>query len=168
MKRIDMRKTTTSLMFVTLAAAGWTHGALASDATPARGSVAVVSGGVSLNSRDALRANTPEHNVKMVFSLTTGNYVSDVHVKVTKGSGSTVVDQVSDGPWLFAKLPPGSYVATATYNGKAVTQRFSVGKSGIRTAQFRWPASVDQPNVGAIEGGAGGGILGTGPQEARR
>lgn len=141
--------------------------ALHSDAAKGQGSVPVVSGGVSVNARDNLRSQTPDHNVKMVFALNTGNYVSDVHVKVTGAGGRAVIDDVSNGPWLYAKLPAGSYTATATYNGKAVTQRFSVGKSGVRTATFRWPASVEA--VGAIEAQeAGGQILGTGPQEPQR
>jgi hypothetical protein len=104
----------------------------------------------------------------MVFSLNTGNYVSDVHVKVTDRTGKAVIDDISTGPWLFAKLPAGSYTATATYNGKAVTQKFSVGKSGVRTAQFRWPASVETEGVGAAGAEAGGQILGTGPQEPQQ
>ena len=139
--------------------------ALRGDAAAVQGSVPAVSGGVSLNSRDQLRGNTPDHNLKMVFALNTGNYVSDVQVRVTDSSGRTVIDDVSNGPWMFAKLPGGTYTATATYNGKAVTQRISVGKAGVRTAQFRWPASVEQAPVGSVESEAGGQILGTGPQE---
>ena len=142
--------------------------ALKTDATPVQGSVPAVSGGVSLNARDQMRSETPEHNVKMVFALSTGNYVSDVQVKVTDSSGRTVIDDVTSGPWLFAKLSPGSYTATATYNGKAVAQRFSVGKSGVRTAHFRWPASVEQAAVGGSVSEAGGQILGTDPEEPQR
>jgi len=142
--------------------------ALQSDAAKVDGTVSAVSGGVSLNARDNMRSQTPPHNVKMVFSLNTGNYVSDVHVKVTDRSGKAVIDDTSTGPWLFAKLPAGSYTATATYNGKAVTQKFSVGKSGVRTAQFRWPASVETEGVGAAGAEAGGQILGTGPQEPQQ
>ena len=142
--------------------------ALKSDAANANANVPVVSGGVSVNARDNLRSKAPEHNLKMVFSLNTGNYVSDVHVKVADASGRTVIDEVSNGPWLMAKLPAGNYTATATYNGKPVTQRMSVGKSGIRTANFRWPASVEQEAVGSAAGEAGGQILGTGPQEPQR
>ena len=138
--------------------------ALRSDQVKAQGSVPAVSGGVSLNARDNMRSQTPPHNVKMVFALSTGNYVSDVHVKVTDKSGRAVIDDVSNGPWLFAQLPAGSYTATATYNGKAVTQRFSIGK-GVRTANFRWPASVEGASVGGTDVEAGGQILGTGPQE---
>ena len=142
--------------------------ALQSDAARAQGNVQATSGGVSLNARDNLRSQTPEHNIKMVFALNTGNYLSDVQVKVTDNTGRTVLNDISNGPWLFAKLPPGNYTATATYNGKAVTQRISIGKSGVRTAQFRWPASVEQQAVGAAAGDAGGQILGTGPQEPQQ
>ena len=139
--------------------------ALRTDAVPMAGSAQAVSGGVSLNARDNLRSQVPPHNVKMVFALNTGNYVSDVHVKIVDSRGKAVVEDTTNGPWLFAKLPTGNYTATATYNGKAVTQRFSVGSRGVKTAQFRWPASVE--GVGAVEAEAGGQILGTGPQEMR-
>jgi hypothetical protein len=142
--------------------------ALQSDSAKANATVPAVSGGVSLNARDNLRAKAPEHNVKLVFALNTGNYVSDVQVKVADASGRTVIDDTSNGPWLMAKLPPGSYTATATYNGAAMTQRFSVGKSGVRTATFRWPASVETQGTGAAASDAGGQILGTGPQEPQR
>lgn len=139
--------------------------ALQSDAVQVNASVPAISGGVSLNARDNLRAQTPPHNVKMVFALNTGNYVSDVQVQVKDSAGKVVLDDTSNGPWLYAKLPPGSYSATATYNGNAVTQRFSVGKSGVRTAHFRWPASVEGAVGASAAADAGGQILGTGPQE---
>lgn len=139
---------------------------LKSDAAQTSPSATAISGGVSVNARDNLRQHERDANVKMVFALETGNYVSDVHVKVVDGRGKVVIDDVSNGPWVLAQLPPGNYTATATYNGKAVSHRFNVGKSGMKTAQFRWPASVE--GVGAAETGGGGGqILGTGPQEPR-
>ena len=141
--------------------------ALRTDAKKANASVPAVSGGVSLNARDTLRGSESNANVKMVFALNTGNYVSDVQVKVTNAGGQTVIEDTSNGPWLLARLPAGSYTANATYNGHTVTQKFSVGK-GLRTAQFRWPASVEQRSVGSADAEAGGSILGTGPQEPRR
>ena len=139
--------------------------ALHSDQARANAPVPAVSGGVSLNARDNMRANTPPHNVKMVFALNTGNYVSDVRVKVTDTQGRVVLEDTSNGPWLFAKLPAGNYKAQATYNGHTVNHNFSVGRSGVKTAQFRWPASVEATGAAGAE--AGGQILGTGPQEMR-
>jgi hypothetical protein len=141
--------------------------ALHSDAARANASVPAVSGGVSLNARDTLRGSEQNANVKLVFALNTGNYVSDVQVKVMDSAGRLVIDDTSNGPWLLARLPAGSYTATAMYNGSSVTQKFSVGKSGLRTAQFRWPASVEQQGVGSAGAEAGGQILGTGPEEKR-
>jgi len=139
--------------------------ALHGDALKAQGSVPAVSGGVSLNARDPMRTLEKDANIKMVFALNTGNYVSDVQVKVVDSKGKVVIDDTTNGPWLLAKLPAGSYTATATYNGRPVTQKFSVGK-GLKTTQFRWPASADA--VGAADAEAGGQILGTGPQEPQR
>ena len=141
--------------------------ALHSDSAKAGSSVPAISGGVSLNARDNLRTQERDANVKLVFALNTGNYVSDVQVKVTDSKGNVVIDDVSNGPWVLAKLPAGTYTAAATYNGKTVTQKISAGKSGLRTAQFRWPASVE--SVGAGDAAAAGGqILGTGPEEPQR
>jgi hypothetical protein len=142
--------------------------ALKTDATQANANVPAISGGVSVNARDDFRARRGNHNVRLVFALTTGNYVSDVQVQVKDSAGKVVIDDTSNGPWLFATLPPGSYTATATFNGSAKTQRFSVGKGkGVQTAHFRWPASVEGRDVGAAANSAGGEILGTGPQEAQ-
>ena len=140
-----------------------------SDASRVQAQVPAVAGGVGINARNMLSSEgAPEHNVKMVFSLNTGNYLADVNVQVTDRSGRTVIDGVSDGPWLYAKLPPGSYTAKATYNGHTVTERFSVGGSGQRVAHFRWPASVEAAAIGSTTSEAGGQILGTGPQEPHR
>ena len=134
-----------------------------SDGADVQASVPAVAGGVGLNARAMLSNEArPDHNVKMVFSLNTGNYLADVGVQVKDRSGRTVIDGVSEGPWLYAKLPPGTYTATATYNGQSVSKQFSTGRSGQRTAHFRWPASVEQAQVSGVSP-----ILGTGPQESR-
>ena len=132
--------------------------AAGSDASAIQGQGGAVAGGVGLNAREALRSGSPKHNVKLVFALNTGNYLADVDVKITNKAGQTVVDGVSDGPWLYARLPAGSYTARATYSGHTVTKRFSVGAKGATTTHLRWPASVEQRAQGTDQ------ILGTGPQ----
>src|ERR1700704_5984245 len=45
--------------------------------------VSAVGGGVGLNARERLSSEaSADHNVKMVFTLTTGNYLADVQMKV--------------------------------------------------------------------------------------
>jgi hypothetical protein len=116
-----------------------------SDASRVSAEVPAVAGGVGLNARAMLSGEArPEHNVKMVFALDSGNYLADVSVKVTDAKGRTVIDGVSDGPWLYAKLPPGNYTVTARYNNHTVTRPINIGRSGQRVAYLRWPASVEQ------------------------
>src|SRR5688500_14052402 len=63
---------------------GTSDGGIALHSDAARGQQGMapsVSGGVSLNARDTLRGSEANANIKMVFALNTGNYVSDVQVK---------------------------------------------------------------------------------------
>ncbi|HYC46558.1 MAG TPA: hypothetical protein VED01_13885 [Burkholderiales bacterium] len=131
----------------------------AGDATLVDSDVDAVAGGVGINARARLSSEArPDHNVKMVFALNTGNYVADVQVKVKDASGRTVIDGVANGPWLYARLPAGSYTAVATYSGHTVTEQFTVARTGLRSAILRWPASVEQQTAAISP------ILGTGPQ----
>ena len=50
-------------------------------------------------------------------------FAQNLHFPLTELAGKTVLDGVSDGPWLYARLPAGSYTASATYNGHTVTEQ---------------------------------------------
>ena len=108
-------------------------------ATPATGAVSFVSGGVGESSIAALKAREREFNLKVVLTLTEGNYLADVGVRVTDASGKTVIEHVTDGPIFMARLPRGSYTVTATYNGKTQTRKVTVGER-LQTAYLRWPS----------------------------
>lgn len=106
---------------------------------PASGGVSFVSGGVGENSIAALKARENEFNLKLVLTLTEGNYLADVGVRVTDASGKTVIEHVTDGPIFMARLPRGSYTVTATYNGTTQTRKVTVGER-LQTAYLRWPS----------------------------
>jgi hypothetical protein len=72
--------------------------------------VPYLSGGVGENERDLMRQSGDAFNLWLWFVLKgTPNYLADLRVLVIDAKGNPVVDVVSDGPWLFAKLPPGKY-----------------------------------------------------------
>jgi hypothetical protein len=128
--------------------------------------VSAVGGGVGLIARERLSSEaSADHNVKMVFTLTTGNYLADVQMKVLDQKGHTVLEAVSQGPWLYAKLPPGKYTAQATYNGNTVTRQLKIGNRGERVAYFRWPVSVEQDGLATADVAP---ILGTGEENPKR
>ena len=98
----------------------------------------VLSGGVGLEDRAQLAQHEHEANLKLVFTEPQGSYLSDIGVKVFDRNGTMVLDTVTNGPWLLAKLSPGSYRVVATDQGARHEHRITVGQ-GLRTVHIRMP-----------------------------
>ena len=111
-----------------------------------------LAGGVGADEIERLSARQGEFNVKLVFTLVEGNYVSDVAVVVTDKAGKSVLAVTSPGPLLLAKLPRGSYVVSSTYDGQTLTRRIDV-RDRLRTEYIRWPSNpeTDFPGPKATE-----------------
>ena len=102
------------------------------------GGVSYVSGGVGTDVRDQLSSRASDFNLKLVFALTSGEYVSGVRVAIADAAGKTLLDTTSEGPWFLAKLAAGNYQIVATFAGKAVRRQVAVGGARLRTIDFRW------------------------------
>ena len=127
----------------------WTVGAILSMSIAVAGQAAEVakdgvnytSGGIGIDSQEQLNARAREFNLKLIFTLNEGNYIADVGVILSDAKGRKVVEHTADGPFFMARLPAGQYNVAATYEGKTVTRKISVGGSGLRTEYFRWPSN---------------------------
>ncbi len=104
------------------------------------GQVSWVAGGTRTAEIDALAAQEQGHALKLIFTLTAGNYLAGVDVKVRDAKGTVVLEQADTGPVLLARLPPGAYTVTATSEGREQVRKVQVGK-GLRTEYLRWPAT---------------------------
>lgn len=102
------------------------------------GGVSYVSGGVGTDSIDRLNSLAKDFNVKLVFALKSGAYVSDVRVTIADATGRTVLDSTSNGPWFLMKLPAGAYQIVATLTGQTIKQPLSVDTTRLKTIDFRW------------------------------
>ena len=102
------------------------------------GGVSYVSGGVGTDSIDRLNSLARDFNLKLVFALTSGSYVSDVKVAIADAKGRMILDTTSDGPWLLTRLPAGNYQVVATLSGNTVKRQVAVGAGKLRTVDFRW------------------------------
>lgn len=78
-----------------------------------------VSGGVGVGEREALRAMDHDFNVQLIFATPRGDYLANVGVVIQDSTGNTVLDVVSQGPWLYAQLPAGTYTVTAQLDGQS-------------------------------------------------
>ena len=102
------------------------------------GSVKYVSGGVGAESIDQLNALARNFNLKLVFALKSGDYLSGVNVAIADAAGKTLLNTTSDGPWFLIKLPAGRYQIVATFAGTAVTRQAAVGAASLSVIDMRW------------------------------
>lgn len=66
-------------------------------------------------------------------------YISDVQISIKDVSGSTVLETITKGPYLLAKLPPGKYSLDATYEGNTLHRDLNLQK-GHKKITLLWPA----------------------------
>lgn len=104
------------------------------------GGISHVSGGIGDDSITRLESLAGDFNLKLVFALQSGNYVTDVKVVIADARGKTLLDATSAGPWFLVKLPAGSYQIAATFAGNAVKRSVTVGTAKLQTVDFRWAA----------------------------
>ena len=101
------------------------------------GGLPYVSGGVGEESLQQLKDHVSEFNLKLVFAMTSGSYLSDVRVAIADAKGKTLLEATSDGPWFLAKLPGGRYRVVASYAGKAIERSIAVDAKALKTVDFR-------------------------------
>ncbi len=95
---------------------------------PAQGPQPTVrTGGVGVEERAALEAERDQFNLRVAFAETNGAYVSDVEVRILAGGGNVVYHGRTDGPWLFARIAPGTYRLEADFRGVTQTRTLRVG-----------------------------------------
>jgi hypothetical protein len=100
--------------------------------------VSYLSGGIGEEEREALRQMDREYNVKLIFAAKEGVYLSDVDVTIEDGRGRKVLETVSDGPWFYAKLPPGKYNVVAQVRDQTHKRVIEVGQQKQAQFQFVW------------------------------
>ncbi len=101
------------------------------------GDVSFVSGGVPYEQLPAFHAARNDFPLNIEVYERQGNrngFTADADVRVIDAkSGDVVLDTRTQGPYLWAKVPPGQYKVEATLGGKVKESRVSV--SGSRTAR---------------------------------
>jgi hypothetical protein len=97
-----------------------------------------LSGGIGEEERETLRRLAREYNVQLIFAAKEGHYVAEVHVTIADERGSTVLEAVSEGPWLYTKLPAGTYTIMAQVNGQTQRRVVHVGQQHQTPPQFYW------------------------------
>lgn len=97
-----------------------------------------VSGGIGKGERDALKKMEKNFDVKFVFAMEKGNYLSKVVTVIEDSGGKDLLHTVSDGPWLYVKLPNGAYTVSAVHEDEKMTRKVKVDNGGLQVVRFTW------------------------------
>ena len=102
--------------------------------------VMYVSGGIGTEAVELLNSMQKDFNLKMVFTDKAGEYLSDVKVTIIDSGGRVLLDAVTDGPLLMAKLQAGRYRIDATFDGRSERRNVAVTANRLTSVGFQWAA----------------------------
>jgi hypothetical protein len=115
-----------------------------------QGNVSFVSGGVGLDESVAFKQAAADYPLELMFVMASSprnEYLSDVKVTVRDRSRGVVLDTVTKGPFLLARLPSGNYQIDATYGDVTKHQSISVRSGSHQRATFVWNKRDDATNT---------------------
>lgn len=122
--------------------------AQAASALPAvhtSGHVEYMSGGIGQREEAAIERASKRWPLTVEFAekhKPRAEFVADVKTTVRDAKGHAVLQVNADGPFLLAKLAPGSYVIDATLAGKTLHEKVVVARGQPAKAVFLWPAGT--------------------------
>lgn len=102
-------------------------------------SVPMLSGGVGEEEYEALQTAKDRFNTRMLFTETSGAYLSDVKVDISQGDGAVIASTTTQGPVLFVKLKPGTYSVKAVVGGLTKEHKFTVSGKGMTQVHLAFP-----------------------------
>lgn len=111
------------------------------------GDITYISGGIGESEAEMMRDLAKDYPLEMVFVQKLKQheeFLANVIVKIQDTRKSVLLDVVTEGPYLFAKLPSGKYLVTAELNGDVKRQWVRVGGKKHQKIVFWWPI-LEQP-----------------------
>ena len=111
------------------------------------GAVQYLSGGIGLDESTAIKSASRHWPLSLVFSVQAAGkaeFASDVKLEIRDAKGVLVLDATASGPFLLARLAPGSYSLRATLAGKTLERKVQVKAGSSARVELVWPAGTNQ------------------------
>ena len=122
-------------------APGWENSAYRHGDPPVGRMMEYVSGGVGASEQEALEQAKSDYNLRLLFAVSgSGAFLAEVPVTIADPDGQVLLEAVSDGPYFYAKVPPGSYRISAENAGQVQTRSVTVPATGSASQGFYWSA----------------------------
>lgn len=104
------------------------------------GAIPYVSGGVGEDERQEIARLAPEYPLELLFATkgSPNEYLADIKVRIWDRGGRMVLDAIAHGPFLLARVPPGTYSVTADNDGAVIERTIRIAGTGSRRIVFLW------------------------------
>lgn len=102
-----------------------------------RNGVTYITGGIGEDEVRAFREVAPKYNLRITLASKAGHYLSDINVRITSGT-RLVLAVRTEGPFLFARVPPGSYRIAARDRHETIKKEVVVPRQGGVDVHFYW------------------------------
>ncbi|MDP9893622.1 hypothetical protein J2W32_002312 [Variovorax boronicumulans] len=114
--------------------------------------VEYMSGGIGSDEAQLMETVSPRWPATFEFAVKDHNsadFAAGVHVTVRDSSGTKLLDNVvSGGPFMVARLEPGTYEVEARIGSQTLKQSLTVPTGASAKAIFEWPAGTDMASAG--------------------
>ncbi|MFM9923862.1 hypothetical protein VLK31_12795 [Variovorax sp. H27-G14] len=113
--------------------------------------VEYMSGGIGSDEAQLMETVAPRWPATFEFSVKDSkgaDFAANVHVTVRDAHGVALIDNVtSGGPFMVARLEPGSYEVEARLGSQVLKQPLRVPEGASAKASFVWPAGTDMASA---------------------
>jgi hypothetical protein len=111
-----------------------------------------MSGGIGSDEAELMETVAPRWPATFEFAIKDhkgADFAADVHVTVRSSNGTALLDDVvSGGPFMVARLDPGTYEVEARLLGNTLKQTLHVLPGAPARVAFVWPAGTDMASAG--------------------
>ena len=105
------------------------------------GPVEYLSGGIGADESAAIQTASKQWPLTLEFAIKDrqrADFAADVKVRIRDARGNEVLQATSEGPFLLARLAPGSYAVEATLAGQAQHRQVNVKAGQSSRQMFLW------------------------------
>lgn len=103
----------------------------------ARDGIRYATGGISVEERMAMNKMNENYNLRLMFALKSGHYLSDIQVDIRNIDGDRLLLKESNGPLFLVSLPAGRYSITTTHKNHTIVKTVPVSMD-FQTVMFHW------------------------------
>jgi hypothetical protein len=147
MKLISKKAVVAALAGASMLGLNLAHAASALPPVHRSGQVEYMSGGIGSDESKAIETAGKQWPLTLEFVVTDkprAEFAADVSVAIRDGKGQDVFRTRSEGPFLMAKLAPGSYHVDAVFAGKPLHKNVVVKPGEATKTVFQWPMGTGE------------------------